>query len=251
MYQHIKINDFYKWFDEDHQKNTDELAAYIKRLSPKISREAIYRRIAYLKERGVLISKGRGLYALKRDEKRTFAPKLERKHVTLFERIKKEFPDAEVSLWPVRWLHAYMVHLPAINWTIVEVEKDVASPVLAFLRHKDSHIYLNPTKKEITEYIIHNHESIIIKNLVTQSPLMKIKNVVTPTIEKILIDLLIDKTVFFPYQGQELVNIYENVFNTYEINVTALIRYATRRNQQQKLLDFIKENLQIKKLEEL
>lgn len=66
--------------------------------------------------------------------------------------------------------------------------------------------------------------------------------------EKILIDLLAEKDFYYPYQGQELENIYKNAFNDYKISLKSLNRYAERRKCGDKLKNY-RQKLQLDKAE--
>jgi hypothetical protein len=82
-------------------------------------------------------------------------------------------------------------------------------------------------------------EPIIVSHLITQSPRVKVNGLPYPKIEKILVDLYTDEEKFFVFQGQELVRIYENVFEAYRVSQKTLFRYAERRKVSQKLRAFI------------
>jgi hypothetical protein len=74
----------------------------------------------------------------------------------------------------------------------------------------------------------------IIKNLVTESPTGKNNKIVIPTLEKLLVDIIIDKELFAAQQG-ELDFIYKSAFDKYDVNKAKMKRYAIRRNKEQDL----------------
>ncbi|MFH1356634.1 MAG: DUF6577 family protein, partial [bacterium] len=191
----------------------------------------IHWRIYHLKKQGVIESLGRGLYKIANhtESKITFKPNFTRTHKNLFTKIKKQFPLASFCLWPVRCLHEFMVHLPTINWTIVEVEKDIAESVYSFLREKKQDVYLNPDTKTMNQAVAYDREALIIKNMVSESPLIQEDKISYPSLEKILVDVFSDKIIFNIYQGSELSNIFSNTFEKYSINLLRLKRYARRR----------------------
>ena len=78
-----------------------------------------------------------------------------------------------------------------------------------------------------------------------QPPLKKEKKIPVPAAEKILVDLFIDKKIFAPFQGSELVYIFNNVYKQYALNMTKLLAYAKRRTKEPELLDFITKNTQL------
>jgi len=74
-----------------------------------------------------------------------------------------------------------------------------------------------------------NDENIIVvKPLRVKSPLDHIENKKVISIEKIMVDLYIDKLYLF-YQGKELKTIYENILEKYDINMKRLFNYAELR----------------------
>ena len=71
---------------------------------------------------------------------------------------------------------------------------------------------------------------IIVKSLISEAPLCEIENIMVPSIEKLLIDCLIDVDLFAAQQD-ELDNIYQMVFQKYPVNTNKISRYARRRGQ--------------------
>ena len=69
---------------------------------------------------------------------------------------------------------------------------------------------------------------IVVKSLRAKSPLDNIDNRKEISIEKIMVDLYIDK-LYLHYQGRELRTIYENIFEKYDINMRRLLNYANLR----------------------
>jgi hypothetical protein len=88
---------------------------------------------------------------------------------------------------------------------------------------------------------------VIIKKLITRSPISKRKEkkfeIYTPLLEKILVDLFTEKKLFYFYQGAELIHIYENVLKNYTLNYTKLFSYAKRRDQEQDIKQFMNNHM--------
>ena len=88
------------------------------------------------------------------------------------------------------------------------------------------------------DYIDLRENCIIVKILVTESPLMEVDGIKVPTLEKLLVDT--QKDADFDYlQGSESLNIYQLAFEQYTINTQRLIRYAKRRSISQKIQELI------------
>jgi hypothetical protein len=108
-------------------------------------------------------------------------------------------------------------------------------------------IYLNPDEKAINFYISESNQPLIIKNLITRSPIDKRTErkieVYTPLLEKILVDLFAEEKLFYLYQGNELVHIFENAIKSYAVNFTKLISYARRREKEEGIKMFLTNNI--------
>lgn len=134
-----------------------------------------------------------------------------------------------------------MLHQPVNFMYIIEVEKDAAESIFYYIKERYKDVFLNPNEEIIQKYIAGKTECIIVKNLITESPLQEIYDVQTPTLEKILVDLFSDRVTFAFYQGNEMNYIYENALRKYNVNITTLFRYAQRRGKKEELKDFLNE----------
>ncbi len=103
--------------------------------------------------------------------------------------------------------------------------------------------YLNPDEKAIDYYISESQHPVIIKKLITRSPISKLTEkkikVYTPLLEKILVDLFTESKLFYFYQGAELIHVYENALKNYALNYTKLFSYAKRREKEQDIKQFM------------
>ena len=108
---------------------------------------------------------------------------------------------------------------------IIEIEKELIESL--FYELKDNFkfdFYLSPSEKVINLYISESPNPVIIKKLITKSPISKRteKSIkfYTPLLEKILVDLFTENKLFYFYQGTELIHIYENALKKYTLNYT-------------------------------
>lgn len=132
-----------------------------------------------------------------------------------------------------------MLHIPNNYETIIEVEKGAEDNVFYFLSNIRKNVFLNPSKDILDKYANRNESIVIIKNLITDAPLQNIKQVKTPRIEKILVDLIVDTELYTAYQGRDLDSIIENAFQYNTIKKDTLLRYADRRRRK----PFVKERI--------
>jgi thioredoxin-related protein len=132
-----------------------------------------------------------------------------------------------------------MVHQPFSFNLIVEVEKDAAESIFHFIKEKFKNVYLNPNAETYKNYIAGNTDSIIVKSMITESPLQEIYSVHAPSIEKILVDIYCDTNIYSAFQGKEMQNIYRNAVNNYTVNLSTLARYALRRGKKEEIGNYL------------
>ena len=152
----------------------------------------------------------------------------------LNEILKKQLPFANFCLWSSNVLIPFMHHIPNLNFIYLDVENDVAESAFNFLKSNQTKpIFFRPNKEEYNRYIT-GTEAIIVRGLISESPLQTVKNVQTPTLEKVLVDIAGDIEFDF-LQGAEITYFYRNVLERHEINKRKLLRYASRRGRREKV----------------
>jgi len=152
----------------------------------------------------------------------------------LNEILKQQFPFADFCFWSSDVLMPFMHHIPNLNFIYVDVENDVAESVFNFLKsNQTKSIFFRPNKEEFYRYIT-GKEAIIIRGLISESPLQTIENVLVPTLEKVLVDIAGDMEFDF-LQGAEITYFYRNVLERHEINKRKLLRYASRRGRREEV----------------
>ena len=114
-------------------------------------------------------------------------------------------------------------------------------PVFHFLQKQGYIAYLNPNKDFVYNYISMSDEAFIVKPLVSESPLIDFQGVKTPSLEKILVDVICDSDMDYLH-GSEWNRMVDNAHSMYAINRTSMLRYASRRNAKQTIEKAI-ENL--------
>ncbi|WP_313125828.1 DUF6577 family protein [Proteiniclasticum ruminis] len=223
--------------------NSNDLYNFYANYEPDLKKTTFRWRVYTLKDNGVISTLKKGVYTTTR--KKNFEPAIDKKLVSIFRKVKKQFPYTDMAIWDTSWLNNYMVHQKFTNNIILEVEKDAAPVVFAYLQELYRNVYLNPGKFEVEHYIVSGQKNIIIKNLMMTSPLTEREGLILPTIEKIMVDLFKDDELFAPYQGAELQNIFQEFFYTYNINQSTLRQYANKRHVRDRLIFFLEEETDI------
>lgn len=198
-------------------------------------------RIHSLKEKNILKSVKKGIYTLL--VKPEFHPQIEPRLKEIASKITKHFPEVRYSVWSTRWLNDMMIHQPGRFLFLVEVEAIATESIFYFLKDENyKNVFLEPDDNMLERYVYEQKESIIVKSLTTKAPIQIKNKIFIPTPEKILVDLFIDKKLYLPFQGSELIQIYNNTYRQYALNTTRLLAYARRRAKDNDLQDYIKRN---------
>jgi Family of unknown function (DUF6577) len=233
-----------------------DLVNFYRSQSAKYSENAFRRFLYGLEKRGLIQSVDAGVYTLSEEQP---APRPQKKFLPIFspelsdrnESIRTAFPYTEYLLWETKIFHEFMLHQPGKNQVILETEKEAVEAVFNFLSsQEEGKVFLQPDRTVVERYIMPKIDSVIVLNLITQSPRQKVNEIPCPKLEKILVDVFTDTNLFYIFQGQELVNIFETAFHTYRISQKTLFRYAGRRKVSQKIRAFINQQTNIQLLQQ-
>lgn len=233
-------------FKERESFSRDELYSFFRYFEPNLKEGTLGWRIYDLKEKNILRSVRRGWYAISYKPK--YIPKLSTEIIKLSKFITAHFQNLKYCVWETSWLNEFLQHQSSKLIIIIEIEKGFEQDLYFHLKDNFRHeLYLNPSEKEIDLYITESRKPIVIKKLITRSPISKQtvnKNQVAfPQLEKILVDLFSDEKLFYFYQGSEMTYLFENAIKRYSINYTRLFSYAKRRDREEELKTFLNNNL--------
>jgi len=220
------------YFKEQRTISKNDLVKCIQKDFPELKESSINVYLSRLKKTGFLKNPARGIYALKGKEE--FCPVVDVKLKRLFNKIKKEYPYIEFCIWNTKWLNDFMRHQPFKFYTILELEKDVTESVFYSLKEQGKQVFLEPDAETFELYIHNSDDVIILKQLISEAPLQEFENLVIPSLEKLLVDMIIDTKVYAAQQG-ELDFIYASAFEKFEVNKGKMKRYAYRRNRENEI----------------
>lgn len=226
-------NTIASYFKSNTQLSKDELVNSITRDFPELSEGTIAVYLSKLKKAGKINNHARGIYSI--SDKKIFSPEINQNLKKIYNKIHKEFPFIEICVWNTKWINDLMRHQPFKNFTMIEVDKEAEEQVFNAISEWTKNVFFNPDEEILERYIsVITDEVTIIKNLVTESPTIKKNKIEIPALEKLLVDILIDKELFAAQQG-ELDFIYKSAFKKYDINKAKMKRYAARRNKEREL----------------
>lgn len=190
---------------------------------------------------GQLVRVERGVYKLPDDARKDFSVVCSEDMRRINQQMKSQFPFVDYCLWPASALMPYMHHIPNLNLLFVDVEREVAESVFNLLNtDRNKRVFLMPSQTDIERYIS-THDAIIIRPLISESPLQLMEGINTPAIEKILVDMMGDVEFSF-LQGSELYHVFTSIFEKHNVNKNKLLRYASRRGRKVEVEELLKIN---------
>lgn len=209
-----------------------ELFERLKALGSEINETSLTWQLHQLKNQGSIQNSGRGMYSL--SSKNIFNPVVSPSLKRIYNKISKEFPFLQICVWDSRWFNDLMLHQLFKYYLVIEVEKDSAESVFNTMTDVSKKVFLNPTEDIFTRYISNFNEVIIVKSLISESPISEHEGVKIASLEKLLVDCIADKDLYAAQQS-EIDFIFKTAADKYTINESKLKRYARRRNQLEKV----------------
>lgn len=193
-----------------------------------INRTTLLCMLSRLVGKGKLVRRMRGIYA-KPSPTSPFLVVLKEQEKTICGLVRKTLPLVSYCIYNGETLAPLQHHVFQNNATYVEVEREAVETVFHICKDNGFESYKSPTLEMTRDYIDLGKPVVVVKPLVTESPLTQHDGVMVPTLEKLLVDLCKDDDFYF-LQGIEESYILENARSLYDINEGRLRRYAKRRN---------------------
>lgn len=189
--------------------------------------------LSKMAETGKIARIGHGIYKVDGFMK-DFRPEIGSEAAALYRKFHEIFPEIGMCVYEGMWIFQFMHHLASNRVIYIEVEKDLTETIFHRLRDVGVAAYLRPDADFIYKYVELDKESVFVKSLISESPLMEKDGVRIPTLEKLLVDMCCDSD-FFYLQGGEYNRIMRNALSLYNVNSSRLLRYARRRNVSDKI----------------
>ncbi len=224
----------------------NELYEVYRETLPDLKESTFAWKIYQLKKRKIIQSIKRGVYTL--IIKSEYRPDISEKLRRIFLTVKREKITDNINIWSSAWLNEFMIHQPMRYVIILEVDSDTIETVYYLLKDNIyKKIYMHLNKNQMLNYAMEEQEPVILLPFKGRSPVKKYEKILTPALEKILIDIFVNSKLFYWIQGEELINIFDEAHRKYQINYTTLIAYARRRGAENKLKKFMIKKTDIPK----
>lgn len=195
--------------------------------------------LSTLAKESALVRVGQGEYTLPQKQAFTYSPS--KKARDIYKALKAQLPFTDFCVYDGSILSPIQHHLSINHAIYVETNRDAVESVFARLKEWYKNVYRQPDAAFMYDYIDLRENCIIVKPLVTESPLLEVDGIKVPTLEKLLVDT--QKDPDFDYlRGSESLNMYHLAFDLYSINTQRLLRYARRRGISQEINNLIKQS---------
>lgn len=187
----------------------------------------------------IIVRIGRGKFKLGKGS--FYFPEVDKRIIRINRFIKEKFPFIQYCIWGSLSLTEFGHHILRTNIIFVDADRDSTESIYHSLKEEYKDVFYKPGNDLLSNYIPDLNKVIIVRPLVSEAPIQVIKNIPTITIEKLLVDALVDEEFEF-LKGNEINHVFENAFDRYIVNISKLIRYADRKRKKVVLLQILKSN---------
>ena len=158
-----------------------------------------------------------------------YKPYYSEKANTLMKKLSEQYPELGFVVFESVLLNEFLNHQIAQNTIYLQIEKDVSSYIFDNLQEEYTGSVLSrPGKKEFDRYW--TRDCIVVLDLISQAPLSQDKPH-EMTIEKMLVDIIAEKSMSATFSPSEIPFVYENVMRSYQVDRRKMNRYAGRRGK--------------------
>jgi len=215
----------------------DDIVGFIEGLNNEASRKTIIWNINDLVRRGKAARYGRGVYGF--TNKARFNPILSETTKQACTLLHEKFQYLVMTVTDTSILGGFMSLQPFSTVAVIETRKSAAKAILSALRNEGVEAYEKIDYPKFEKYVSSSHPIVIRPELTVNPNLPQENNIRIANLEKLLVDLVCDESIYGQYQGDELHNIYQNATDRYAINYSQMIKYAAARKKKDPVVDIL------------
>ena len=184
-----------------------------------------------MKETGDLYDAGRGWYSSIAEVFQVSVKSLDQLGLM----VRGKYPLLTFSIWSTEQLQRFAHHVMTQYTQFVYADIDAMPSIADYLKGRGYQVYLNPQKMEVEKYFQASPKTVVIRASITREPV----DGYYATIEKILVDLFIERDRLLLMDEAEYVRVFRNLVLSHRINMARLLEYAERR----KIEDALRTNI--------
>ena len=207
-----------------------------------IKKTTVQWRVKRLLEKGIIQRIGRGVYRM--GLHKNFEPYLTASMRKIYALLRRNLDVIRYCMWSTDWVDFYLPKLPSKFYTIIEVKKKYVNFTYESIANQfDCGVY-NFKTKDIAIISEKVDTIILVKPLISGSPIYDFEGIKVPYIEKVIVDLYCDQHFYFFENSFTTKELSCKVFSEFSINQNKLIRYANRRKRKKEFEIVFKKKLQ-------
>lgn len=165
----------------------------------------------------------------------------------LIKKLEARYKGLNFVIFESFLLNEFLNHQLAQNTIYLQVEKEVSSYIFDILKDEyPKGVLYKPSLKDFDRYW--TNDCIVVLDLISQSPTAR-DRLHDITVEKLLVDIISEKSISAIFSQAELPFVFENVLEKYRVDRHKVNRYAGRRGKGLEIgkylggADVVKENV--------
>lgn len=226
-----------KHFSGQNLITTKEIIEFLSSIHPGLTSNTISWKLNQLKRERLIFQTGRGLYSF--EYKPDYTPDLSLKAKRLYNRIKTIY-EGDVSIWDTQILNNIAETNIIRHWTFISVIREDMESLFENMLNFSKQTFIQPDKEITNRYLMAHNEAIIITPLISETPLYKSGDYLTPTLEGLLVNTWLEYEAYLQPIGFDINTIFEQALKKYNVNQSKLLRYASRRDRRDIIKQLIK-----------
>ncbi len=136
--------------------------------------------------------------------------------------------NVKYCIWSTQWLESFLPDIASQYTTFIEVENNNGATIFFELWKNAENVFYKIPSKIPRQF---GKNVIIIKKLISGSPLVESNEIVYPYLEKMIVDLYCDWDKIHPYKNPTFYKFFKKLYSNFSINESKLLRYADRRKK--------------------
>ena len=198
-----------------------------------------------LKKENQIVAVGRGKYERLPEsaKKKQYVYPHSIEYKDIESKIIGAYPLVDFQMWELIQFNEFLNHQISKNLIVAEVENMLDETVFDTLHEEYPYVLFSP---RMEYYYRHKGEenTIVVLKLISEAP--KPREGHSSPLEKLLVDLFVNKFTGHLIEKSEYPAILEEAFHKYYLDETKMFRYARRRNVEARMKTFICQETGIK-----
>ncbi|KPP95103.1 MAG: phage hypothetical protein [Bacteroidetes bacterium HLUCCA01] len=219
-----------------------ELHDFLRKENPGLSDGTFGWRVNDLKKKNIIQQVKTGIYTV--HVKMEFHLQQEKSLWRFLFNFGKDAGYPKLCIWNTQVLERLSKNHNHKNHIILEVKPTAIEQIYNCLSKTTEYIpYINRIDASAPTYEDASKNPVVIKRLIPRSPIKTIYwdliHFPFPTLEKILVDILMETNIKDELQRTHLIGLFDNAINSYVIDFSKLYNYADRRGKLDDIRHFI------------